>query len=222
MKEYISRPMRCYHCQAYEHQAKQCYANEKCPKCSGNHAYDKCQKVDKPICPNCKDDHSAGHKLCPKFVQVQNTLELSVKQNMSYAQAAKNLKETEEQKITHQHTSNTASVSKETVTVDLGSTVKGRTETKPNTSNFTVLKRQSSVKNIETQSDVSTPTHQEKLSESKNINHCSKEMKEMIDKLLQYILICIEKLQKNDINDDLLKQVLEQVEKVRQIISIDD
>ena len=221
VKEYIPRPMRCYHCQAYGHQAKQCYAQEKCPKCSGNHSYDKCQKVDKPICPNCKGDHSAGHKLCPKFVQVQNTLELSVKQKMSYAQAAKKLKETEEQKKTHQHTSNTASVSKETVT-PLGSTVKGRTETEPNTSNFTVLKRQSSIKNIETQADVSTPTHQEKSNESKNINQCSKEMKEMIDKLLQYISICITMLRKNDINDDLINQVLEQVEKVKQIISVDD
>ena len=86
---YIQITMRCYHCQAYGHQAKQCYVKEKCPKCSGNHSYDKCQKVDKPIGPNCKGDLSAGHKLCPKFVKVQNTLEISVKQKMSYAQAVK-------------------------------------------------------------------------------------------------------------------------------------
>ena len=42
-----------------------------------------CQKVDKPICPNCKSDHSAGHKLCPKFVKVQNTLRNKYKTKMS-------------------------------------------------------------------------------------------------------------------------------------------
>jgi hypothetical protein len=72
----------------------------KMSKVLGNHSYDKCQIDDKPICPNCKGDHSAGHKLCPKFVQVQHTLELSVKQKMSYAQAVKKLKDIEEQKIT--------------------------------------------------------------------------------------------------------------------------
>ena len=220
VKEYIPRPMCCYHCQAYGHQAKQCYAKEKCPKCSGNHSYDKCQIDDKPICPNCKGDHSAGHKLCPKFVQVQHTLELSVKQKMSYAQAVKKLKEIEEQKITQHQTLNTASVSEQAT--PLVSTMRNRTETKPTTINF--HKKQTSIKDNETQTYVSTPTYQEKSSESININQCSKEMKEMIDKLLNSVSICIEMFRKNDANDDLIKQVLEQVGKVRQIISrpIDD
>ena len=201
VKEYIPRPMRCYHCQAYGHQAKQCYAKEKCPKCSGNHSYDKCQKVDKPICPNCKGDHSAGHKLCPKFVKVQNTLEISIKQKMSYAQAVKKLKETEEQKITHQQM--TPSVSEETAT-----------ETKPITNNLTVLKEKPSVKNMETQTDVSTPTCQEQSSESKTTSPCSKEMKEVLEKLLNLVTICIQVLRKDETNNDLIKQVKDQVRKV--------
>ena len=174
---------------------------KKCPKCSGNHSYDKCQKVDKPICPNCKGDHSAGHKLCPKFVKVQNTLEISIKQKMSYAQAVKKLKETEEQKMTHQQT--TPSVSEETAT-----------ETKPITNNLTVLKKQPSVKNMETQTDVSTPTCQEQSSESKKTSPCSKEMNEVIQKLLNSVTICIQVLRKDETNNDLIKQVKDQVRKV--------
>ena len=70
----------------------------------------------------------------------KNTLEISIKQKMSYAQAVKKLKETEEQKITHQQM--TPSVSEETAT-----------ETKPITNNLTVLKEKPSIKNMETQTD---------------------------------------------------------------------
>jgi hypothetical protein len=100
--------------------------------------------------------------------------------------------------------------------------MRNRTETKPTTINF--HKKQTSIKDNETQTYVSTPTYQEKSSESININQCSKEMKEMIDKLLNSVSICIEMFRKNDANDALIKQVLEQVGKVRQIIHrpIDD
>ena len=128
------------------------------------------------------------------------------------------MKEIGEQKITQHQTLNTATVSEQAT--PLVSTMRNRTETKPTTINF--HKKQTSIKDNETQTYVSTITYQEKSSESININQCSKEMKEMIDKLLQYISICITMLRKNDINDDLINQVLEQVEKVKQIISVDD
>ena len=92
---------------------------------------------------------------------------------MSYAQAVKKLKEIEEQKIAHQQTSNTPSVFKETVT-PLMPTAGGGTERKPSTNNLTVLKKQPSLKNMETQTE-------EQSSESKKTSRCSKEMNEVLE-----------------------------------------
>ena len=67
---------------------------------------------------------------------------------------------------------------------------------------------------METQTDVSTPTCQEQSSESKKTSLCSKEMKEVLEKLLNSITICIQMLRKDETNNDLIKQVKDQVRKV--------
>ena len=118
---------------------------------------------------------------------------------MSYAQAVKKLKEIEEQKITHQQTSNIPSVCEETATPCVP-TVRSGTETKQSINNFTVLEKQPSVKNMETQTGVSTTTCQEQSSESKKTSPSSKEMKEVLEKLLNYITICIQVLRKDETN----------------------
>ena len=67
---------------------------------------------------------------------------------------------------------------------------------------------------METQTDVSTPTCQEQSSERKKASPCSKEMKEVLEKLLNSVTICIQVLPKDETNNDLIKQVKDQVRKV--------
>jgi len=58
-----------------------------CPRCSGDHHFTECTKKDQPKCSNCHGDHSAAWSGCPKYVQIQNSLELSVTEKISLRDA---------------------------------------------------------------------------------------------------------------------------------------
>jgi hypothetical protein len=90
---YIARPMRCGKCQIFGHRTHQCYAKEKCARCSGSHKYIDCPNINAPKCVNCKGEHSAGDHECPKYKEVQETLKIVATEKMSYANALKQVKE---------------------------------------------------------------------------------------------------------------------------------
>jgi hypothetical protein len=94
---YIPRPMRCTKCQQYGHRMHQCYSRMKCARCTGNHKYEDCPNQHEPRCANCQGSHSAGFRECPKYIEVQQTLQISVNEKMSYADALKQLKQTKKQ-----------------------------------------------------------------------------------------------------------------------------
>lgn len=85
VKQFIPRPIRCFRCQQYGHKTTDCKANkEKCAGCGGEHTYEDCKTKHINICPNCKGEHQAGSKDCPKYQLVQEVLETSVKKNVLF------------------------------------------------------------------------------------------------------------------------------------------
>ena len=93
-EQYIPKPIRCGHCQKYGHRTTKCRQKDDiCPKCSKNHPYEKCTVTEyKDLkCPNCGDNHNAAYKRCRKYKDVNKTLVLSTRSNITYAEAAKKL-----------------------------------------------------------------------------------------------------------------------------------
>ena len=62
---------QCYQCQGFNHLAKDCKSQVKCMRCAGPHKSSECPEKDKnffnPKCTNCKGDHVAASRICPKF-----------------------------------------------------------------------------------------------------------------------------------------------------------
>jgi hypothetical protein len=91
---YVPQPLRCIKCQRFGHKAAQCgEETPTCPRCSGAHVVGACKVTDATgrRCANCGENHSAAYRGCKRFQQVNKTLTVSARQNMSYADAAKKL-----------------------------------------------------------------------------------------------------------------------------------
>ena len=62
---------QCYQCQGFNHVAKDCKNKVKCMRCAGPHKSSECPEKNKnsfnPKCTNCKGDHVAASRECPKF-----------------------------------------------------------------------------------------------------------------------------------------------------------
>ncbi|OXU22233.1 hypothetical protein TSAR_016876 [Trichomalopsis sarcophagae] len=62
--------LQCKRCQKFGHTANYCHANWVCAFCAKDHATPACQKKDKkdlaPVCANCKGQHRASYRGCPK------------------------------------------------------------------------------------------------------------------------------------------------------------
>ena len=62
---------QCYKCQGFNHVAKDCKSEQKCVRCAGAHKSTECPDKDKKSlklkCSNCKGDHVASSRDCPKF-----------------------------------------------------------------------------------------------------------------------------------------------------------
>jgi len=100
VKEYIPRPYRCTNCQMYGHAQETCWRNPICPRCSGNHSFDKCKNQndeEKIRCSNCQGKHSAAWTGCPKYIQIKETLKMTVSQHISYKEALVKVKEGKDQ-----------------------------------------------------------------------------------------------------------------------------
>jgi hypothetical protein len=90
VRDYIPPPVRCKNCQSFGHRTENCHARVRCSRCAGHHTYDKCQATDDAEhkkCANCKGNHSAAYRGCPKYVEVKEALTLAVKEKKSYKEA---------------------------------------------------------------------------------------------------------------------------------------
>ena len=62
---------QCYKCQGFNHVAKDCKSEQKCVRCAGAHKSTECPDKNKKSlklkCSNCKGDHVASSRDCPKF-----------------------------------------------------------------------------------------------------------------------------------------------------------
>ena len=70
-RPYVHEPMRCYHCQRFDHNKAQCKWGPRCAVCSGRHETSVCitkhknGQETKAKCPNCHQEHHAWHRRCP-------------------------------------------------------------------------------------------------------------------------------------------------------------
>ena len=88
---YIAPPMRCFKCQKFGHVSSKCKKKDAtCSKCSGEHPEADCQSTTLK-CANCKENHSAYDKTCPKYIEIKNVLEISAKRCISIRDAKKEL-----------------------------------------------------------------------------------------------------------------------------------
>jgi len=87
VKPYIPLPFRCTNCQKFGHSHNSCNKGVVCPRCSGNHTFAECTQKDNPKCSNCNGDHSAAWSGCPKYVQIKQSLKVSVTEKISFRDA---------------------------------------------------------------------------------------------------------------------------------------
>lgn len=212
VKRYIPRPLRCLKCQMYGHKMSQCYsANIKCPRCGGKHGFDDC-KVLVRKCPNCAGSHSAGFRECVKYKEVQATLQVSVTQNIPFAQAARKIRKTQKDLIVNDE--NFPSLTRSTnVNNENANPIAAQTISQ-STMNA-VLHVQKRSRTIETQTETieiqtetiapSVPILQNKATSNAKQTKESKINDEVKQKITQFCLFTIELLKKNEGNKSHLR-----------------
>lgn len=95
VREYIPAPLRCFKCQRMGHTAGQCKGKPRCARCGGEHEYGNCGKDAKIKCCNCGGEHSAAFGGCPVQRQAREIQKYKISNQVSYADAAKKVKEIE-------------------------------------------------------------------------------------------------------------------------------
>jgi len=76
VKQYISRPLRCFKCNSYGRGASHCRGKLRCSICGGEHKHSESSAA-APQCPNCGGSHSANEKICPRYQQETAILKLN-------------------------------------------------------------------------------------------------------------------------------------------------
>ncbi|GFT57516.1 putative RNA-directed DNA polymerase from transposon X-element [Trichonephila clavipes] len=89
IRPYIPNPLRCFRCQSYGHGTASCRGVATCNKCSSTeHASEACT-TERRKCANCKGEHAAYSKICPKWQQEKEIQRIKVLENISYSEAKK-------------------------------------------------------------------------------------------------------------------------------------
>ncbi|GFW33141.1 RNA-directed DNA polymerase from mobile element jockey [Trichonephila clavipes] len=89
IRPYFPNPLRCFRCQSYGHGTASCRGIATCNKCSSTeHATEACT-TEWRKCANCKGEHAAYSKICPKWQQEKEIQRIKVLENISYSEAKK-------------------------------------------------------------------------------------------------------------------------------------
>ncbi|GFO34109.1 RNA-directed DNA polymerase from mobile element jockey [Plakobranchus ocellatus] len=89
VRPYVPLPMRCYKCQRYGHGKDRCKTPAAvCVRCGkGGHVESDCSAD--PLCINCRGNHAASSKTCPKFLEEQAILRYKAENGGTFRQARK-------------------------------------------------------------------------------------------------------------------------------------
>ena len=100
---YMPKPIRCNKRQAFGHKTASCEATTAvCSRCSSKkHDYSRCP-VDKKHakCASCGENHNAAYRGCTKYRTIVRSLNISVKQGISYRDAVTQVKKEEKTRST--------------------------------------------------------------------------------------------------------------------------
>lgn len=78
---YAKEEIRCYKCQQYGHQSRDCRHTLTCRHCGETHAMKTCPNTDKePFCAICEGNHRASDKVCPAYQEYRGR-QLAEKKN---------------------------------------------------------------------------------------------------------------------------------------------
>ena len=87
--KFVPNPLRCFKCQKFGHGRQHCKAEQEvCSRCGETgHDYTLCEN--KEYCTNCKGDHAASSKSCPKWILEQKVQQIRSEKNISFTDARK-------------------------------------------------------------------------------------------------------------------------------------
>ncbi|GFR70036.1 nucleic-acid-binding protein from mobile element jockey [Elysia marginata] len=86
VRPYVPTPMRCFRCHRFGHGRDRCRRNiYLCVKCEPGHRGEECDRSHK--CINCKGDHPASSKNCPKYLKEQAILRFWAHNGGTFGQA---------------------------------------------------------------------------------------------------------------------------------------
>ena len=87
VKQYIPKQFQCFKCNRYGCVANHCRGKERCSNCGGEHGWKTCTASFKQ-CPNCKGEHSATDKQCPRFKR-ETAVRIKTTSKVTYAEACR-------------------------------------------------------------------------------------------------------------------------------------
>ena len=112
VRQYIPNPLRCFKCQRFGHGTNSCRGTEICAKCGkGDHSDNLCIEQ-KPSCINCKGEHSASDRNCPKYLEQKSILRIKFSEGVSFPEAKKRFE------VSNKVVTTYASVTKRAVTTN--------------------------------------------------------------------------------------------------------
>ena len=86
VRPFIPNPIRCFRCQQFGHTSARCKKDEICTCGKPKHEGSPCET---PVCVNCKGDHFAQDKGCPKYKEESAIQKIKVIENIDYREAKK-------------------------------------------------------------------------------------------------------------------------------------